>query len=136
MQIFATRVTIEVQAKMASSQKKRKLDVSLPDLCDEILQCPVCLETIKDPPVFLCEKGHGLCYSCRDQIKAQGKPCPVCKGKLIDARNWAVEKMLEKLPKTKCKYEGCTFSRSDTQLVKNHEEKCKQRQDCFFTYVC
>ena len=108
---------------MASDEKKRKLSECLPDLFAETLECPVCLETINDPPIFLCEKGHELCEKCRDQLKAQGKPCPVCQGKLTDARNWAVEKMLEKLPKTECKHEGCTFARSDTQWVKNHEEK-------------
>ena len=116
-------------SRMASDEKKRKLGECLPDLFAETLECPVCLETIKDPPIFLCEKGHELCDKCRDQLKAQGKPCPVCQGKLTDARCWAVEKMLEKLPKTDCKHEGCTFARSDAQRVKNHEEKeCKLRQ--------
>jgi len=99
--------------------------LSLPDWVAESLDCPVCLKIIKDPPIYLCEKGHGLCSTCREQLKAEDKPCPVCRGKLTDTRNLAVENFLEKLPKTRCKYDGCTFERSEKQLVKNHED-----QDC------
>jgi len=102
--------------------------LSLPDWVAESLDCPVCLKTIKDPPIYLCEKGHGLCSTCREQLKAENKPCPVCRGNLTDARNLAVENFLEKLPKTRCKYDGCTFARSDMQLVKNHEvEECREK---------
>jgi len=81
-----------------------------------------------DPPIFQCEKGHGMCSTCRETIKAQNKPCPVCRGKLTDARNVVVENILEQLPKTKCKYEGCPFKRSDAQQVKSHEEEeCRGR---------
>ena len=113
---------------MASAGKKRKANVSLQDWVAEKLECPVCLQTIKDPPVFLCTNGHELCHRCREPLKAEGKPCPVCKGQLTDTRNRAVEKILEELPKVKCKHEGCTFERSETQLVKGHEEKeCRMK---------
>ena len=112
---------------MAPTGRKRKASVSLQDAVAETLECPVCLQTIKDPPVFLCANGHELCQKCREPLKAEGKPCPVCQGELIDVRCRAVE-MLEKLPRTECKYEGCTFARSDTQLVKSHEEKeCRMK---------
>jgi len=107
--------------------RKRKADV-LQEAVAETLECPVCLEAIKDPPVFLCSNGHELCLKCRKPLKAQGKPCPVCKGELLDVRNRFAEKMLDKLPKTVCKHEGCTFARSDTQIVKSHEEKeCRMK---------
>jgi len=113
---------------MASAEKKRKVDFSLPDCVVKSLECPVCLETIKDPPIYLCEKGHGLCQTCRTPLKAQKKPCPVCRGKLTDARNLGLENILDQLPKIKCKNEGCTFERSDGQLVRRHEdEECRER---------
>lgn len=114
---------------MASGGRKRKGEgVSLPDLIKETLECPVCQKTITDPPVFLCEKGHELCNPCREQLKSEGKPCPVCRGKLIDARSWAVEKLLKKLPQKRCKNNGCNFERSDEQLVKKHEaDECTRR---------
>ena len=85
---------------MASEGSKRKANVSLEDLVAEKLECPVCLQTIKDPPVFLCTNGHELCHKCREPLKAEGKPCPVCQGKLLDVRNRFAEKMLEDMPKT------------------------------------
>ena len=81
-----------------------------------------------DPPIYQCEKGHGMCSRCRETIKAQNKPCPVCRLKLTDARNVVVEHILEQLPKIKCKHEGCHFKRSDPQQVKIHEEEeCRER---------
>merc|ERR1711974_320370 len=92
----------------------------------------------KDPPIYLCEKGHGLCQTCRDPLKAQDQPCPVCRGKLIDARSLGLENILEQLPKIKCKNEGCTL-RSDQLvndkllemmndlLLKSHEDECRER---------
>ena len=119
---------------MASAEKKRKGGSSSPDWVAKYLTCPVCLRTIKDPPIYLCERGHELCYTCRGTLKDQSKPCPVCRGRLTDARSLAVEKMLEDLPKIKCKNKGCSFKRSDPQLVKRHEdEECREKQvECHF----
>jgi len=108
---------------MASGGRKHNGVVALPDWVAETLECPVCLETIKDPPVFLCTNGHELCHKCRKTLETEEKSCPVCKGELTNARARAVERMLEKLPKTECKHDGCTFSRADAKVVKNHEEK-------------
>ena len=113
---------------MASTGEKRKANVSLQDLVAETLECPVCLQTIKDPPVFLCANGHELCHKCREPLKAERTPCPVCQGELLDVRSRLAKKMLEELPKIKCQHQGCAFARSDTQLVKSHEEKaCRMK---------
>ena len=53
---------------------------------------------------------------------------PVCRGKLTDTRNFALENVLEQLPKIKCKYSGCTFQKSDAQQVKIHEEECREKR--------
>ena len=101
---------------------------TLPNWVAKSLECPVCLEPMMDPPIYQCEKGHGMCSRCRETINAQNKPCPVCRGKLTDARNVVVENILEQLPKIKCKHEGCHFKRSDPQQVKIHEEEeCRER---------
>merc|ERR1711974_176370 len=68
------------------------------------------------------------CQTCREPLKVQDKSCPVCRGKLTDARNLGLENILDQLPKIKCKNEGCTYERSDGQLVKRHEDKeCRER---------
>ena len=99
-----------------------------PDWVAKSLECPVCLEIIESPPIYLCEKGHGLCSACRQPLKDQDLPCPVCRGKLTDTRNFALENVLEQLPKVKCKYEGCNFQKSDAQQIKIHQkEECRER---------
>ena len=98
-------------------------NVSLEEYLADKLQCPVCMEAIRDSPVFLCTNGHQLCNTCRDRIKREEKPCPVCKGQLTNVRARALERILDELPKTVCSHEGCTFARSDTQVVKTHEEQ-------------
>ena len=87
----------------------------------------MCLETIEDPPIYLCERGHGLCNTCREPLKAEGK-CPECRGKLTEARNIALENMLENLPKIRCKYNECNFQRINSELVTIHEaEECREK---------
>ena len=89
---------IDTMESLSLKDQSQLLPQWMIELKDE-LECPVCLETIMDPPIFLCEKGHGLCGSCREDIKNRGQPCPVCRGALTEVRNLMVEQMLDKLPK-------------------------------------
>ena len=73
---------------------------------------------------FQCENGHYFCNGCYEPLKKEGKDCPVCQGRLTKSRNLAVEKMLEKLPKIKCRYEDCQFKRADIDVVYQHETDC------------
>jgi len=91
------------------------------------LECPVCLIAFLDPPIYVCENQHGLCSPCRTKLNDQGKPCPVCNGKLTDKRCMMMEKLLDKLPKTKCIYPECSFQRCDPQAVLDHQEDCIHR---------
>ena len=50
--------------------------------------------------------------------------CPVCRGRLANSRSLAFEKLLAKLPKTKCRYEDCQFKRADVDVVYQHEIGC------------
>jgi len=90
----------------------------------DALECPVCLKTCLDPPIHQCENGHYFCGDCHEPLQNEGKGCPVCRGQLIKARSLAVEKMLEKLPKIKCRYEDCQFKRADIDAVHQHETDC------------
>jgi len=115
---------------MASAAKKAKTG-DLPAWYKEMekdLECPVCLESFLDPPIYVCENQHGLCSTCRKNLVEQKKPCPVCNGKLTDKRNLIVEKMLDKLPGTKCVYPECSFKRADPQAALDHKEDCIHRR--------
>lgn len=94
----------------------------------DALECPVCIRVMMDPPVYSCENLHGLCLRCRTKLKEDCRPCPVCRGRLTDKRLHMVEKILEKLPLTRCKYDGCAFAKADADLVATHEAgECGQR---------
>jgi len=87
------------------------------------LECPVCLKTFTDSPVFVCENQHAVCSTCHTRLKAENKACPQCRGQLTNKRNLVVEGILDTLPKKKCKYE-CDFKKTDSELVQEHEEHC------------
>ena len=91
---------------------------------EDTLECPICLKTILDPPIHQCENGHYYCSTCHGPIKNEGEECPVCRGQLVTGKNLMVAKMLEKLPKTKCRYEDCQFERVEVGLVHQHETDC------------
>merc|ERR1719300_1494402 len=91
---------------------------------EDILECPVCLKTLLDPPIHQCENGHCFCNSCHETLQRIGEDCPVCRNRLTNARNLTVEKMLDKLPKIKCRYENCNFKRAWIDTVHQHETDC------------
>ena len=39
------------------------------------LECPVCLETASQAPIFKCEEDHLICSKCREKVSS----CPVCR---------------------------------------------------------
>jgi len=91
------------------------------------LECPVCFKTILDPPVYVCVNQHMLCEDCHDELKQRNQKCPQCRGDFNGKRNLGIESILESIPTTKCKYEGCNFAKADTVKVKKHEDGCKHR---------
>jgi len=99
----------------------------------EEFECPVCLESMTEAPIFQCDNplGHSVCSKCNKTLKKDGKKCPMCRSNLSNRRNLPLEKMVEKLPKVKCKFEGCSFKKSDTEAgkktVKKHEKNCQYR---------
>ena len=57
--------------------------------------------------------------------KRQG--CPECRGQLTEKKNLFMEKILGELPKTECKYDGCSFAKVDVNRVKRHQDDCSHR---------
>ena len=97
---------------------------------EDILECPVCKEPFKAPPIYLCENMHGVCFKCRRSLMQLGDGvvcCPMCRGRLTQKRAYYLEKMLDKLPKVKCRHANCGFKSADKTYVKEHEVECQQR---------
>jgi len=98
---------------------------------EDTLECPVCLRIFLDPPVYYCENQHPLCSKCHQPLFKESKPCPICRGQLTEKRSFVIEKIIDKFPKTPCKFEGCSFSKADRELVIYHEIGCANRLvDC------
>jgi len=117
--------------------KKNKNGSEQPHVCDKIkdalkiMECPVCLEVIQEPPIYICEnpQGHSICCKCHATLNEERKPCPVCRKPLADRINLALENMVEVLPQT-CKFEGCEFKASGGAEMKKHQD-----DDCENRYV-
>ncbi len=57
------------------------------------LECPVCLDTADQPPIYQCPSGHLLCESCNQRLV----DCPQCGHALMNSRNRTAEDLAMKL---------------------------------------
>ena len=85
---------------------KRPREVSTKSLL-EVLECPVCHETIL-PPIIQCFEGHLICSGCVDNLSES--KCPECWGPLARnpyaaVRNRALERIAGPLA-IPCRYQG------------------------------
>ncbi len=98
--------------------------VDLAAVIGEQLECPICFQTPRDPPIFQCENGHLVCAGCKPKL-ANGK-CPQGNCLLQRQRSRLAEKLLEKadLPRP-CKYAviGC-FHEDKMATLPKHEADC------------
>ena len=60
----------------------------------DLLECPVCFETIDSVPIYQCRNGHVVCKNCHPKLET----CPICR-QLHDGliRNLKLEEMVERL---------------------------------------
>ena len=73
----------------------------------DILECPICIDTISTVPVFQCTNGHIICKICVTKLKK----CPICRNDSMPARNLALEKIMQDLLGIKSENEG-TFEKT------------------------
>ena len=59
----------------------------------ELLECPVCLETIKSAPVYQCNNGHVICKDCIEKLNN----CPICRNDFSLVRILKLEKIVQRL---------------------------------------
>ncbi|KAH9609218.1 hypothetical protein KSS87_000478 [Heliosperma pusillum] len=78
---------------------KPKTNVLGPTSVHELLECPVCTNSMY-PPIHQCRNGHTLCSTCKTRVQNR---CPTCRQELGDIRCLALEKVAESL-ELPCKY--------------------------------
>ena len=82
------------------TEKKRilslmmELDEEVKKYFKDLLECPVCFETIDSVPIYQCRNGHVVCKDCHPKLET----CPICR-ELRDGpiRNLKLEDMVERL---------------------------------------
>ena len=71
---------------------------AFPDWLKASLECPVCLDTFRDPPIYTCENLRGLGQKYHRAQKDMGNQCPICRGGLTWNRNHTVvENILDRV---------------------------------------
>ena len=79
-------------------------------LNEDLLECPVCLETIDSTPIHQCRNGHVVCKDCRPKLRI----CPTCLNAPISQRNRKMEEIVESVMQNEIKTMDC---RQDTAGV-------------------
>ena len=59
----------------------------------DLLECPVCMETIKSVPVYQCANGHVICNDCIEKLNN----CPICRNDSELRRNLKLENIVQRL---------------------------------------
>merc|ERR1719423_216251 len=75
---------------------------AIPDWMEQGLECPVCLETIMDSPVFICEnpQGHSMCSGCHESLQNnEDKKMPCVSQEIVDEKECHTGKHAGEQPK-------------------------------------
>ena len=59
----------------------------------DLLECPVCMETIKSVPVYQCANGHVICTGCIEKLNN----CPICRNNSALVRILKLENIVQRL---------------------------------------
>ena len=59
----------------------------------DLLECPVCMETIKSVPVYQCTNGHVMCKICIEKLNN----CPICRNDSALVRSLKLENIVQRL---------------------------------------
>ena len=59
----------------------------------DLLECPVCKETIKSVPVYQCANGHVICKGCIAKLNN----CPICRNDSELRRSLKLEDIVQRL---------------------------------------
>ena len=110
----------ELQSKYMASVQAHK------DLLAELkatVECPVCFNTPREPPVPICRNGHVICRRC----KSKCDNCPTCRTKTIDCVSQIAAAIITKVSHP-CDFrdEGCSFKGRLDDMTR-HERNCEFR---------
>ena len=59
----------------------------------DLLECPVCMDTIKSVPIYQCANGHVICKDCIEKLNS----CPICRNDSSLVRILKLENIVQRL---------------------------------------
>ena len=77
---------------MATAQTKQT-SMDIEEYLRDLLECPVCMETIKSVPVYQCTNGHVICKVCIEKLNN----CPICRNDSALVRSLKLENIVQRL---------------------------------------
>lgn len=80
-----------------TEENKEALQKMLQLLIDSQEDCPICLDTFKDPVITKC--AHSFCTGCIDRVIDTQKKCPMCRAELESFATTTVKPAQEKSAK-------------------------------------
>jgi len=89
------------------------------------LECPVCFQTPRNPPIFQCENGHLICCACHPKMST----CPQVESKI----SWILQLDFYHRSLQYCKKGKCKFSGVRCRLAENILEKSNLPRPCKFS---
>ena len=77
---------------MATSEANQK-STDFEEYIKDLLECPVCLDTMKTVPVYQCTNGHVICKDCIVKLDN----CPICRNDSLLVRSLKLEEIVQRL---------------------------------------
>ena len=77
----------------------------------DLLECPVCMETIKSVPVYQCANGHVICKGCIAKLNN----CPICRNDSELRRSLKLEDIVQRLEGIQPENEKTTTAKPNLQ---------------------
>ena len=94
---------------MATSKTSQTSDIE--EYLRDLLECPVCMETIKSVPVYQCINGHVICNVCIEKLNN----CPICRNDSALVRSLKLENIVQRLEGIQPEKKGSTTATTHLQ---------------------
>ena len=76
-----------------ATAKNNQTPSDMEEYLRDLLECPVCMETIKSVPVYQCANGHVICKDCIEKLNN----CPICRNDSELRRSLKLEDIVQRL---------------------------------------
>ena len=94
------------------------------------LECPICLDTADQEPIYQCPEGHLLCDSCNHHLT----DCPQCGHALMNSRNRTAEDLAVKLQVTRILF--ITYSITKIMITNRKQHNIKKARHQHSYLLC